>query len=69
MVGLLRKKLSWTATEGREITVLEQSNSMDGPDGFPSCHMLCVPEEQHSDAKQINDNKKAVRFRSAKTNS
>lgn len=55
--------------EGREITVLQQSSSMDGPDGFPSSHSLCAPEEQQLDAKQINDNKKAVRFRSGKTNS
>lgn len=53
--------------KGREITVLEQSSNMDRPDGFPCCHSLCAPEEQQSDAKQINDNKKAIRIRSAKT--
>lgn len=50
----------------REITVLEQSSSMDGPDGFPCCHFLCTPEEQQSDTKQTND-KKAIKIRSAKT--
>jgi len=55
--------------EGREITILERSSSTDRPNGFLSCQSLCVPEKQESDAKQFNDNKKAVRFRSAKTNS
>lgn len=54
--------------EGRETAVLEQSSSVDGPYGFPSCHSLCAPEEKQSDAKKINDNKKAVRFRSGKIN-
>lgn len=40
---------------------------MDRPDGFPCCLSLCAPEEQQADAKQINDNKKAIRIRSAKT--
>lgn len=52
--------------KGREITVLKQSSSTDGPDGFSCCHFLCAPEEQQSDVKQT-DNKKAIRIRSAKT--
>lgn len=45
--------------KGREITELEQSSRMDGPDGLPCCHLLCAPKEQQSDTKQTNDNKKS----------